>query len=64
MKKSILNLGKALSKTEQKEVNGGITRKEFCATKKMILLGDYQGDLSYGFHSYATHCGNHGYPLW
>lgn len=64
MKKSILNIGKALKKADLTEINGGITRAEFCATKKKILLGDYQGDLSYGFQSYATHCGNYGYPLW
>ncbi|MDO6811928.1 hypothetical protein [Tenacibaculum soleae] len=63
MKKSILNLGKALNKAEQKEINGGISRKEFCATKKMILLGDYQGDLNYGFNSFYRHCGRYGYTL-
>ncbi len=28
MKKSILNIGKALNKAEQKQINGGITHKE------------------------------------
>ncbi|MEX6626208.1 hypothetical protein [Tenacibaculum salmonis] len=35
MKKSILNLGKALNKTEQKNVNGGYvpTPFQFCCTR-------------------------------
>ena len=34
MKKSILNLGKALNKAEQKEVNGGRGKKNPCAFSK------------------------------
>ncbi|WP_442264469.1 hypothetical protein ACSIGC_08835 [Tenacibaculum sp. ZS6-P6] len=64
MKKSISTLGKILNKEELALINGQISREEFCAIKKSVLLGDYQGDLSYGYKSYYTHCGSYGYPLW
>ena len=39
MKKSILNLGKALNKAEQKNINGGMFNP-FCSCSRNYQLGD------------------------
>ena len=38
MKKSILNLGKSLSKTEQKNINGGIFDQSVCNPSANYIL--------------------------
>lgn len=62
---------KVLDKNEQAQIQGGVTRAEYCATLGGMLneafstnqASGYQGDLHMGMHFFATNCGNHGYSL-
>jgi hypothetical protein len=67
MLKNILKLDGAqeLSKNEQANILGGVTREEYCSTLSgMLLGGGYQGDISMGMGYFYQHCGSHGIPLY
>ncbi|MBA6156383.1 hypothetical protein H3Z83_07635 [Tenacibaculum sp. S7007] len=61
MKKSILNLGKALNKAEQKEVNGGKVFGPFCKSgacysNNWVSAGNENGDVCAVLFGYGDHC--------
>ncbi|WP_428742086.1 hypothetical protein [Tenacibaculum sp.] len=45
MKKSILNLGKVLEKTEQKQINGGLRPSFLCSSNFFCALDCQEGDV-------------------
>lgn len=47
MKKSLLNLGKALSKSEQKEIHGGIGGFDVCRCSSNYVLEGNSFECSY-----------------
>ncbi len=48
MKKQILNLGKALNKVEQKEVNGGASRGFICNADGPIVVCRFKSQCTLG----------------
>ncbi len=60
MKKSILSLGKVITKREQLTIKGsGESRFEYCKTLRgLIFGGGYQGDRDYAMETYNKHCGS------
>ncbi len=62
---------KVLGKVEQKNIQGGVTRAEYCATLGGMLTeafdtnqqSGYQGDLGMGMHFFNVNCGAHGISL-
>ncbi|WGH76874.1 hypothetical protein P8625_06950 [Tenacibaculum tangerinum] len=57
MKKSILNLGKALNKTSQKQINGGANYGGGCYQKSVHICCQY---YSWGEFCDAGKCGTFG----
>lgn len=61
MKKSILNLGKVLDKTEQKNIKGGkaigtICKSGTCYSNNWVSSGILNGDVCAVLFGFGSHC--------
>jgi len=55
---------KKMEMEQMVQIEGGVTREEYCATLGTLLTGGgYQGDYEYGMRVYYNNCGRYGIPL-